>query len=115
MILGIDIGNVYTKTSKLVYFPSKTSYNVAFENNYLLDYEGEEMLIGDGELSTDLNKTLKPNLLPLLYAGIYRSTTDTSNKVVLGLPISQVKNHKDDLKELILRNNRKNVNGRVIT
>lgn len=114
MILGIDLGNVETKTSKLIHFMSKISYNVAFENNFLLEYEGLQMLIGDGNFETDLNKVDKQNILPLLYAAIYRSTLDTSNKIVLGLPVAQVKEKKDELKELIMRNNRKNINGRVI-
>lgn len=109
---GIDLGNYNVKTSerdiitaKPVIFKAKYSTKEKImDNNNCLQLNGKHYYIEDGELETNLNKSKKLNILPLLYTAIIRSTRDIDNNVVLGLPVSQFKANKDSLKKYILDN-----------
>lgn len=114
MILGVDLGTYSVKTSAKVSFFSKISEIETFDDKNKIIINGKELYIGDGEFSTDWNKASKDNTMPLLLAGIYRSTDDRVNKVVVGLPIKQYKRNREGLKELIINNRFNNVNGKDI-
>lgn len=104
MILGVDLGNYGVKTSERVHFLSKISEMDNFTEDNKFIYNNRRLFIGEGEFSTDWNKSRKENTLPLLFAAIYRSTTDSLNQVVIGAPIQQYKSCKQELKELIENN-----------
>lgn len=114
MILGVDLGSYAVKTSQNVSFLSKISQAEQFNEQNKIIYNNKTLYIGEGEFSTDWNKSLKANTLPLLFTAIYKSTKDTMNKIVLGLPMQQFKKNKEGLKELILNNKCGNINGRNI-
>lgn len=104
MILGVDLGNYAVKTSERVHFLSKISGMDNFTEDNKFIYNNKKYYIGEGEFSTDWNKSRKENTLPLLFSAIYKSTEDSLNQVVIGAPIQQYKGCKDELKELIENN-----------
>lgn len=114
MIIGVDLGNYAVKTSEKVHFLSKVSEMDNFTGDNKIIYNGKPMFIGEGEFSTDWNKSQKESTLPLLFAAIAKSTRDTINQVVVGLPIQQYKANKEEIKELIKDNRCVNIDGRQI-
>ena len=110
MILGIDLGNYATKSSKGISFLSKVCLSGGFEENgenILLD--GVKFYLGEGDFDTEYRKAYKSNLLPILYGAIALSTSDKSNCIVLGLPLSQYKEDKEYLTNLVLQNSKKEI------
>lgn len=104
MIIGVDLGNYGVKTSERVSFFSKISDKEIFTEENKTVYEDKELYIGEGEFSTDWDKSMKENTLPLLFTALARSSKENIFQVVLGLPIQQYKQNKDKLKDLIERN-----------
>ncbi|CAI3549227.1 ParM/StbA family protein [Clostridium neonatale] len=114
MILGVDLGNYAVKTSERVHFLSKISGMDNFTEDNKVIYNNKKFYIGEGEFSTDWNKSRKENTLPLLFSAIYKSTNDSLNQVVIGSPIQQYKSCKQELKELIENNKCGIVNNKQI-
>lgn len=109
MIIGIDLGNFSVKTSEKFSFISKIKEGVSFteKNNFTLD--GINYSIGEGEFSTDWNKSRKENLLPMLFYSIAKCSIEDINQVVIGLPIQQYKKEKEGLKRYIESNRVKEI------
>lgn len=114
MILGVDLGTHSVKTSTKVKFLSKYTTGESFSESNQIQINGSLYNIGEGEFSTDWDKSRKENTLPLLYAAIYKSTEDCANEIVLGLPVQQYKKNRDSLIELINNNRCAKVNDRNI-
>lgn len=112
MIIGVDLGNYAVKTSEKVHFLSKVSEMENFTGDNKVIYNNRAIYIGEGEFSTDWNKSQKESTLPLLFTAIAKSTGDNINQVVIGLPIQQYKANKEDLKELINNNRCACINSR---
>lgn len=104
MILGIDLGSYSVKTSTKDIFLSKFTKGESFAESNKIIFNDNSYNIGEGEFSTDWNKSNKSNTLILLYAAIAKSTKDSINQIVLGLPVQQYKKNKDNLIELIQGN-----------
>lgn len=106
MILGVDLGNFSIKTSTGFIVESKiTGTNNILTTSLSIDYAQKQFILGEGEFDTEYRKVKKENLLGFLYGAMALSTRDTENKIVLGLPISQYKNDRNELINLILQNN----------
>jgi plasmid segregation protein ParM len=103
MIIGVDLGNYGVKTSERLSFLSKISDMESFTEENKTIYEGRKLYVGAGEFSTDWDKSMKENTLPLLFTALARSSKENIFQVVLGLPIQQYKKNKDKLKEFIER------------
>lgn len=114
MIIGLDLGNYAVKTSTKVNFLSKITQEENFISEDKIIYNGNAYFIGHGEFSTDWVKSRKENTLIMLYTAIYKSSEELINKVVIGLPIQQYKNSKEEIRELIISNRCGEVNGRHI-
>lgn len=114
MIIGIDLGNYAIKTSTKVSFLSKITQEENFLNEDKVTINGIDYYIGKGEFSTDWIKSKKANTLTMLFTAIYKSTNESINQIVVGLPIQQYKNDKDKIKSLIEDNRCANVNGKHI-
>ncbi len=104
MILGVDVGTYSVKTSNKVTFFSKFTQEESFTEINKININGSSYNIGEGEFSTDWDKSRKGNTLILLYSALYKSTEDNINQVVLGLPVQQYKKNKNNLIELIENN-----------
>lgn len=104
MIIGVDLGNYAVKTSEKIHFLSKISEMDSFTGENKILYNDKTMYVGEGEFSTDWNKSRKESTLPLLSVAIERSSTDNINQVVIGLPIQQYKANKEELKDLVNNN-----------
>ena len=105
MILGIDVGNYYTKTSVGVNFISKVSNSSGILTNDPVIIGEKTMYLEEGECDTEYRKAYKESYLYLLLGAILKSTTDKENKLVVGLPLSQYKVDKGYLINRILQSN----------
>lgn len=114
MILGVDLGSYSVKTSKKITFLSKLTEGDSFTECNKIKFNYKSYNIGEGEFSTDWDKSRKDNTLILLYAAIAKSTEDNINQIVLGLPVQQYKKNKDNLIELIENNRCGTINNRKI-
>lgn len=103
MILGVDLGNYYTKSSKGISFISKVSNIEGMGDNKLIKIGNEAKYLGEGEFDSEYRKAYKPNLLYLLQGALLESSTDKVNKVVVGLPLSQYSEDKHYLSNRIIR------------
>ncbi|MDU1279240.1 MAG: ParM/StbA family protein [Clostridium sp.] len=103
MILGVDLGNYYTKSSKGVSFLSKVSFIGGIENKDFIKTDNKKIYLGEGEFDTEYRKAYRGNLINLLQGAIEKSSTDRNNKVVVGLPLSQYKADKEYLINRILQ------------
>ena len=105
MILGTDLGNYLIKTSTGFNVESKISETKnILTTSSLIDYAGKQFVIGEGEFDSEYRKVKKENYLALLFAAMALSSNDSTNKIVVGLPISQYHNDKQELTNLILQN-----------
>lgn len=109
MIIGIDLGNFGVNTSENDFFYSRISDISNFSEENKINYEGTDLYIGDGEFSTDWNKSKKESTLPLLFSALARSSSENFFQVVLGLPIQQYKSNKDEFQKYIEDNRGKTV------
>ena len=106
MILGIDLGSKFIKTSTGQKIDNKISTREPMlEDSIRMTFEGENYVIGEGEFQTATNKVEREGLLLTLFTAIAMSSKDQKNKVVLGLPIQYYKPYKDMLKKKIMENN----------
>lgn len=103
MVLGVDLGNYYTKSSKGISFLSKVSFNGGIENKDFINVNNKKIYLGEGEFDTEYRKAYRENLVYLLQGAIEKSTTDKRNKVVVGLPLSQYKEDKEYLINRIIQ------------
>lgn len=103
MILGVDIGNYYTKSSNRVSFLSKVSKKSGILENEAISLGNEVRYLGEGEVDTEYRKAYKENLMYLLLGAIQKSTTDQHNKVVVGLPLIQYREDKEYLNNRIIQ------------
>ena len=109
MIIWVDLGNYGVSTSQGDYFLAKYSRVPNFGEKNKVIYNGESLYLGDGEFSTDWNKSKKETTLPLLFSVLAREGSDSYYDVVLGLPAQQYKNNKESFKTYIEDNKLRNV------
>lgn len=98
MIIGVDIGNFNTKSSKGVIFESRVSkVGSLLGSNYNLMLDDEEYKLGEGNFDTEFRKINKENYFKLLFGALALSNVESDVQVVLGLPISQYKADREEL------------------
>ena len=104
-IIGIDIGNYITKTSDYFQFLSKCS---TLENRYqkvtTITRAGRTVYMEEGSWDTTYRKVDKENYMDLLLNAITGSSFGEEHQIVVGLPLSQYKSDKEELKQLIMDN-----------
>jgi plasmid segregation protein ParM len=119
MILGVDLGNYAVKTSREVIFTSKCSRVGNLLSSTAVTVSSGTYHIGDGGFDTEYRKVRKEHLKVLFLYAVALSGPDQINRVVVGLPLSQYKQDKDELRQLLLssRNNpiEYSGNSRVLT
>lgn len=105
MILGVDVGNYNLNSSTGICLESRVSRSsTLFSKSPTIELFNKKIVIGEGEFDTEYRKVKKENYLQMFYAAVCLSTNDIYNNVVVGLPISQYKNDKDELMNLIMQN-----------
>ncbi|MDU5720753.1 MAG: ParM/StbA family protein [Clostridium perfringens] len=108
-ILGIDIGNATCSTSNNVLFESKITETEPLNKASKLIIDNKELWLGEGNYDTTYRKVDKKNYINFLYGALALSTDTVYNYIVLGLPLSQYKEDKAALTNLVLNNNEKSV------
>lgn len=105
MILGIDVGSFATKRSDGFIFASKVSKQEdILKNNSVLKTDDGVFYIGEGSFITSYRKIDREYYRELfLYSAAYNADKTTFIKAVVGLPISQYKQDKENLKTLLLK------------
>lgn len=105
MIKGIDIGSHATKDENMHIFPSL----VGKSNNILggakeLVLNGEVFYLGEGDYDTKYRKVERENYIKLLYSMLCAGANNGEIQLVLGLPIAQFKEDKENLISLVKEN-----------
>ncbi len=59
MILGVDLGNYYTKSSKGISFLSKVSVIGGIDNKDFIIVNGKKIYLGEGELIQSIEKLIE--------------------------------------------------------
>jgi plasmid segregation protein ParM len=101
MILGVDLGNYKTKTSREVIFLSKCARVANILNSTAITTDQGTFYIGDGSFDTEYRKVKKEYTKVLFLYAVAMSSSDPSNKVVAGLPLSQYKQDKDEFRGIL--------------
>lgn len=102
MKLGIDIGNYNVNTSEDIMFKACVSNYKDFGSTAdKIVIDNKAYYLGDGQLEIDYRKFDKVNYLPLLLGAICKSTTHEEIELGLGLPLTQYKNCKQELINLV--------------
>lgn len=117
--IGVDIGSCNLKTNTGVIIPSKITKGAhMFNGEFEVEFNDELYTIGEGDYDTTLDKTKKEYFLPILCLGLALSTKEDFVRLVVGLPLNQYKNNKDDLLNIINDNKilefKLNGNNRII-
>lgn len=91
-LLAIDLGNYNVKTSTGVIFNSKftTVTPADTKEEFCLEYNGVKYYIDRGKFDKEFNKADK-DYIPLLLAACYKSVKAREIELLLGTPLSQVK------------------------
>lgn len=107
MILGFDFGNDNIKTSEKFLVKSLfTQAEGLFKSKHEIILKDEKYIVGEGNYDTTLDKSKKEHLLPALCVALANSTDENTIDLVVGLPMSQYKNHKDEYEETIRKNSK---------
>ncbi|NPV45243.1 MAG: ParM/StbA family protein [Firmicutes bacterium] len=114
MIIGVDNGYTYTKTSTGIIFPSIVSRDESMDINegrLEVEINGTRYLVGDsarlGEytFAVDLNKVDHENTMVCILTALAMSTQRNLEdyQIITGLPVSQYGKQKEELRQRILQ------------
>ena len=101
--IGFDFGCCNLKTSEGILIPAQitTANDYLITTGYEIEFNNQLFIIGEGDYDTNLNKTKRVNLLPMMCLALGLSTKEQFVRIVAGLPISQYKTKKDELLKII--------------
>ncbi|HEY5563917.1 MAG TPA: ParM/StbA family protein [Clostridiaceae bacterium] len=110
MIIGVDLGNYATKTSKGVNFTSKVAKtdNILDSSIALTTMDGT-FYMEEGSYNTEYRKIKKEYIKEMFLAAVAMSTDEINNQICVGLPLSQYKEDKNAFKELLLKDRMQNI------
>ena len=110
MLLGIDKGTTYTKSSEDKIIRStirKDNNDILIDNKLAVELSGEKFIVGEqGNYSTDLLKASHDNTRLLVYTMIALSVEKRyiETDLVVGLPIGLYAKQKNNMKQLFTSN-----------
>lgn len=107
MIIGIDHGYAYTKTSKGVIFPSRIREYDGMDigENKIVEIDGKTYIVGEkGQYTTDTNKINSEENKVCTFTALALSTISSIEdfQVVAGLPVSLYSKQKNEFREKLL-------------
>jgi len=108
-VLGIDVGNSTCETNTGVIFDSKITDVEPLSKSDTLLIDKKTFWIGEGNYDTTYKKVDKENYINFLFGALALSTDTVNNYIVLGLPLSQFKEDKASLINMVLANREKTV------
>lgn len=113
-MLGVDKGTTYTKTDKGLIIRSTIRAHTKNEvllndEKTIVEYQGQKYIVGEkGNYSTDLMKSQHENTKILILTAVvlsYPNDDFISTDIVTGLPIGLYSSQKQQMKELLQKNN----------
>lgn len=107
--LGIDIGNSTCETNVGIIFDSKITDVEPLSKADTLLIDKKTYWIGEGNYDTTYRKVDKDNYINFLFGALALSTDTVNNYIALGLPLSQYKEDKASLINMVLANREKTV------
>ena len=108
-ILGLDIGNATCKNNLGVLFDSKITDAEPLSKADEIIIDNKKYWLGEGIYDTTYRKVSKENYINFLYGLLALSTDTLNNYIVLGLPLSQYKEDRAALINLVLSNREKEI------
>jgi len=114
MIIGVDLGNYLLKSSNGFNVPSKVTSFGNIINSESVNINGKDLYFGEGDFDTEYRKINKKYIKEMFLYALYESTHDIKNKAVVGLPISQYKTDKDELKQILLSQRINQIEGNTL-
>ncbi len=115
-VVGMDIGNlttIATSGEKTRVFDSRVSETDDLaklgDKDKLFMFDGKLYSIEKGDLEFNRFKYQKDNFIKLLYYGISKITDSDIVKIVIGIPAGEYSKRKDHLKEIIEKNNSREI------
>ena len=108
-VLGIDVGNSTCESNTGVIFDSKITDVEPLSKSDTLLIDKRTFWIGEGNYDTTYKKVDKENYINFLFGALALSTDTVNNYIVLGLPLSQFKEDKASLINMVLANREKTV------
>lgn len=115
-VVGIDVGNTtceavsqYTYSNPITFDSKVTTIKPLMTKCNEIVIDGVKYYVGEGKLDSEYRKVDKKHYLVLLYTLIALSSKSNDNKIVLGLPISQVQEDASELINLVMRNSHKEI------
>jgi len=108
-VLGIDVGNSTCETNTGVIFDSKITDVEPLSKSDTLLIDKKTFWIGEGNYDTTYKKVDKENYINFLFGALALSTDIVNNYIILGLPLSQFKEDKASLINMVLANREKTV------
>lgn len=123
MIIGLDLGNLTTTCigeEKEITFESRLKEFQDIDNfsdKDIFEIDNKKFIMEEGYFENNLIKHDKDNFLNLVYYSIGKVTNEPSVKLVIGIPAGQYNYEKENLKNVILKNNCKSIkiNGEIKT
>lgn len=105
MIIGVDLGYGYTKTSEGIIFPSRicTQEDILGEGTRL-SLDNKTYTVGEGNVEVDLNRINKELTRICILTALAKSSNQNDFQVVAGLPLGLFNSQKDTMKQMLLSN-----------
>lgn len=111
MILGIDLGNHSTKSSKGITFASKVAKTDNILNSSItLQTDKGTFYMEEGDYDTEYRKLKKENIKEMFLTAVGLSSDEITNQIVVGLPLSQYKEDKEAFIDLLLKDRIQKIN-----
>ncbi|MZK53515.1 ParM/StbA family protein [Clostridium beijerinckii] len=108
-ILGIDIGISTCESNTGVIYNSKITNVEPLSKADTLQIDKKTYWLGEGNYDTTYRKVDKENYINFLFGTLALSTDTINNYIVLGLPLSQYKEDKASLINMVLANKEKTI------
>lgn len=114
-IAGIDVGNITTIVitednevqieSRLKEWSSQDDLN----GNDVFEFRNKKYVVEQGEFENANVKHEKENFIPLIYYTLAKATDEEKVKATIGIPAGQYEDRKDELKQIIMDNNKDSI------